>query len=50
MKTEESRPNCLTYDATHRRLVTAVAKPYVWVHKMVAQVGAMGWVGGWVGG
>lgn len=37
MKTEESRPNCLTYDATHRRLITAVAKPYVWVHKMVAQ-------------
>ncbi|GIL56855.1 hypothetical protein Vafri_12156, partial [Volvox africanus] len=36
-RTEESKPNCLMYDAVHRRCVTAVSKPYVWVHKMVAQ-------------
>ncbi|KAG2439805.1 hypothetical protein HYH02_010440 [Chlamydomonas schloesseri] len=34
---EESKPNCLYYDAAHRRCLTAVNKPYVWVHKMVAQ-------------
>lgn len=39
MRPEESRPHCLTYDSTHRRIVTAMSKPYAWVHKMVAQVG-----------
>ncbi|KAG2498385.1 hypothetical protein HYH03_003644 [Edaphochlamys debaryana] len=34
---EESKPNCLMYDPSHRRCVTAMSKPYVWVHKMVAQ-------------
>ncbi|KAG2424023.1 hypothetical protein HXX76_014847 [Chlamydomonas incerta] len=34
---EEAKPNCLFYDAAHRRCLTAVNKPYVWVHKMVAQ-------------
>ncbi|GFR43071.1 hypothetical protein Agub_g4078 [Astrephomene gubernaculifera] len=34
---EECKPNCLMYDASHRRCITAMSKPYVWVHKMVAQ-------------
>ncbi|GAX72651.1 hypothetical protein CEUSTIGMA_g107.t1 [Chlamydomonas eustigma] len=37
VRREESRPHCLMYDQIHRRAVTAMTKPYVWVHKMVAQ-------------
>ena len=50
---EEAKPNCLFYDAAHRRCLTGVNKPYVWVHKMVAQVRAGaggGRVGGWADG
>ncbi|KAJ9529394.1 hypothetical protein QJQ45_013762 [Haematococcus lacustris] len=34
---EEAKPHSLVYDPLHRRLITAVNKPYVWVHKLVAQ-------------
>uniref|UniRef100_A0A7S0WPJ8 EF-hand domain-containing protein n=1 Tax=Chlamydomonas leiostraca TaxID=1034604 RepID=A0A7S0WPJ8_9CHLO len=34
---EEARPHCLVYDSLHRRVITAMNRPYVWVHKMVAQ-------------
>jgi WD40 repeat protein len=36
-KREESKPYCLMYDSIHRRIVTAMNKPYVWVHKLVTQ-------------
>jgi len=37
VKREESRPHCLMYDPVHKRVVTAMAKPYVWVHKVVSE-------------
>ena len=39
-KQEESKPHCLIYDPLHRRVLTAVNRPYVWSHKMVTQVEA----------
>ncbi|KAG1667639.1 hypothetical protein FOA52_004666 [Chlamydomonas sp. UWO 241] len=37
MKREEARPHCLMYDSIHKRVVTAMQKPHVWCHKMVAE-------------
>ena len=37
LKREEAHPVAMLYDGTHRRMVTAAYKPYVWDHKMVMQ-------------